>query len=201
MGKIEESKQRKKQQLLDTAFELFTSKGISKTTIADISQQAGVAKGTFYLYFKNKEEIREHLIIHKAWQILRRALATSDYASQATAADQTIALVDNILVQLQRNPLLLRFINKNLSWGIFRRALDRSETDFLAPILEILKTDSYGYCEPRIMVYTILELAGSTCYSVILEKDPVDFETYKPYLYQSIRAIMNTFREPSTKES
>ena len=37
-----------------TAFELFTTKGLTKTTISDIVDQAGVAKGTFYLYFKDK---------------------------------------------------------------------------------------------------------------------------------------------------
>ena len=54
MGKAEENKLRKRESLLDTAFKLFTEKGIHNTSIADIVEQAGVAKGTFYLYFKDK---------------------------------------------------------------------------------------------------------------------------------------------------
>lgn len=195
MGKVEESKRRKEKQLLDTAFQLFTSKGIAKTTIADIAEQAGVAKGTFYLYFKDKEDIRERLIARKTWQIFRNALTNSGYETKAAAADQIISLIDHVLGQLQKNPLLLRFINKNLSWGVFRRALDNSSNDFFAPINEILKADGCGWREPRIMVYTILELVGSTCHNIILEKDPVDLETYRPYLHESIRAIMDVFRE------
>ena len=56
MGKLENNKQQKRTSLLDTAFKLFTTQGVSKTSIAEISQKAGIAKGTFYLYFKDKLE-------------------------------------------------------------------------------------------------------------------------------------------------
>ena len=38
MGKLESNKQQKRTSLLDTAFELFTTQGVSKTSIAEISQ-------------------------------------------------------------------------------------------------------------------------------------------------------------------
>ena len=57
MGKVEENKKQKKDLLLKTAFRLFTEKGFSKTTISDIVQEAGLAKGTFYLYFQDKYAI------------------------------------------------------------------------------------------------------------------------------------------------
>lgn len=51
MGKLELNKMRKKSALYNTAFELFTTKGLAKTTISDIVENAGVAKGpsTFIL--------------------------------------------------------------------------------------------------------------------------------------------------------
>ena len=49
MGKAEENKLKKRESLLNTAFELFTTKGIHDTSISDIVEKAGVAKGTFYL--------------------------------------------------------------------------------------------------------------------------------------------------------
>ena len=57
MGKLELNKKKKKDALFNTAFELFTTKGLTKTTISDIVDQAGVAKGTFYLYFKDKYDL------------------------------------------------------------------------------------------------------------------------------------------------
>lgn len=46
-----------RQNLLDVTHELIKEKGFYKLSIADITQRAGVAKGTFYIYFKHKEEI------------------------------------------------------------------------------------------------------------------------------------------------
>ena len=75
MGKIDINKQLKESSLLKTAFEFFTTKGFSKTSISDIVNKAGVAKGTFYLYFKDKYDIRNKLIAHKSSQIFSTALS------------------------------------------------------------------------------------------------------------------------------
>ena len=58
MGKIDNNKQMKRESLLDSAFSLFIDNGFNKTSISDIVNNAGVAKGTFYLYFKDKYDIR-----------------------------------------------------------------------------------------------------------------------------------------------
>ena len=49
-------KEEKRQRLLSSAHSLFVAHGISGTSISQICDKAGVAKGTFYLYFQNKEE-------------------------------------------------------------------------------------------------------------------------------------------------
>lgn len=72
MGKLETNKKIKKAALFNTAFDLFTTKGLAKTTISDIVEQAGVAKGTFYLYFKDKYDIRNKLISHKTGELLQK---------------------------------------------------------------------------------------------------------------------------------
>ena len=63
MGKVDENKKKKKEALFNTAYELFTTKGINATAISDIVEKAGVAKGTFYLYFKDKYDIKNKLIV------------------------------------------------------------------------------------------------------------------------------------------
>lgn len=40
------------------------------------------------------------------------------------------------------------------------------------------------------MLYLIIELTGSTCYSSILYEEPVPIQELKPYLFQSIRQII-----------
>ncbi|HYU58812.1 MAG TPA: TetR/AcrR family transcriptional regulator [Actinomycetota bacterium] len=43
--------------LMDAALRVFLEKGAASTTVADITDAAGVAKGTFYLYFDSKEAL------------------------------------------------------------------------------------------------------------------------------------------------
>ena len=76
--KIEENKSIKEQKLFDTAFKLFTEKGIKNTSVDEISSSAGVAKGTFYLYFKDKYELQDRLIAKKSYQLFYKALKKLD---------------------------------------------------------------------------------------------------------------------------
>ncbi len=74
MGKLDDKKKQKRDSLLMAAFTLFTQKGINDTSISDIAKKANMAKGTFYLYFKDKFDIRDKLIADKARQVFCRAL-------------------------------------------------------------------------------------------------------------------------------
>ena len=73
MGKNRSKKKEKKNALFQNAFDLFTDKGFAKTTIADIVERAGLAKGTFYLYFKDKYDLRDKLVVYKASQLFADA--------------------------------------------------------------------------------------------------------------------------------
>ena len=193
MSRVEENKLLKKNNLMDTAFQLFTRQGIAKTSISDIVERAGVAKGTFYLYFKDKYDLHEKLVIHQSEQLFQHALEQSGYREKETSADKILAIIDDVLYQLQKNPLLLQFINKNLSWGVFRRAINKWQPDYPAIFEEILGTSPADRKTLEIQVYTILELVGATCHSVILNGDPVDLDTYLPHLHRAIRAILETY--------
>jgi AcrR family transcriptional regulator len=50
-------KQDRRQQLLDAALRCFSRNGFHNTTMADIAREAGVAPGTFYLYFSTKDDV------------------------------------------------------------------------------------------------------------------------------------------------
>ena len=52
----------RRSQITDTAKSLFFTNGYEKTTVADIIETVGIAKGTFYHYFKSKEHLLETLI-------------------------------------------------------------------------------------------------------------------------------------------
>ena len=50
------SRETRHTQLLDAALDAFREKGVGSTSVEDIVQRAGVAKGTFYLYFSSKDD-------------------------------------------------------------------------------------------------------------------------------------------------
>ena len=123
MGKLDINKKRKRESLLNTAFNMFTTKGFSKTSISEIVEKAGVAKGTFYLYFKDKYDIKNKLITHKSTQIFKTALEELEKYPELDFQDRIIFIINNIVNQLNEDKSLLKFISKNLSWGIFKNAL------------------------------------------------------------------------------
>ncbi len=194
MGKKEDNKKKKQDALLDTAFNLFTTKGLHNTSIDDIVREAGIAKGTFYLYFKNKYDLQNKLVSAKAGQVFMKAYRQMQKQHLESFEDQLLYLVDHILNQLSRNKILLAFISKNLSWGVFLESLEKdSETgdsEFLKVYRHIVSLSQKKYRHPEILLYMIIELVNSTCYSVILFGTPVTLEELKPYLHQTIRDMM-----------
>lgn len=194
MSKLELNKKQKRDSLLESAFSLFTSKGIHKTSISDIVQESGVAKGTFYLYFKDKYDIRNMLIAKKASLLFKKADKELNEAGITDIYEEVIFIVDNIINQLCEDKSLLAFISKNLSWGIFKTSIinysEDSDVYFHDIYLRLINRDDVRFKDPEIMLFMIIELVSSTCYSAILYHEPVDIEQLKPYLFDSIRNIM-----------
>jgi AcrR family transcriptional regulator len=60
-------------ELLDAAARVFAEKGVSRATVSDITDAAGVAKGTFYLYFDSKDHLLGGLKERFVDQILSHA--------------------------------------------------------------------------------------------------------------------------------
>lgn len=67
----------KAKDILEAAIPVFAEKGYHDTTVEDIAQKAGVAKGTVYLYFANKEDLFIHLVLfvsHKINEAIRKKI-------------------------------------------------------------------------------------------------------------------------------
>ena len=162
MGRVEENKKRKKEALFRTAYELFTTKGINSTAISDIVEKAGVAKGTFYLYFKDKYDIKNKLIAHKTKELFDHAAVALENSGITGLEDQLVFIIDDIINILVANKPLLNFISKNLVMGALKSAFwseEESDKIFYERYLELVEADTYNYKDIDIMLFTILELA------------------------------------------
>lgn len=197
MGKVDENKKQKREALLNTAYELFTTKGIHATAISDIVKRAGVAKGTFYLYFKDKYDIKNKLVAHKTHELFEQAGIAMETAQITSLENQLIFIIDHIIDALVKDLPLLNFISKNLVMGALRSALitgENTESDIYDRFLAMVAGDEYEYEDVDVMLFTIVELAGSAGYNSILYQEPVPIEEYKPFLYRTVRLIIESHR-------
>lgn len=187
----------KKQRLLDTAFSLFSDKGIKNTSIQEIVDSANVAKGTFYLYFKDKYELQDILITTKSEKLFNEALNELRKNYIQNFSDQIIFIINYVIDELKKKPLLLKFISKNLSWGIYNKSIikiydngENSESSFYSLFLKGVKENNIKLENPEVTLFMIIELVSSTCFTSILDKRPLPIDEYKPYLYKAIRQFI-----------
>ena len=193
----EEVENDKKQRLLNTAFTLFTQKGIKDTSIQEIVDNANVAKGTFYLYFKDKYEIQNILIAKKSEKLFNDALEKLHKNYIESFPDQIIFIIKNIIDELQKQPTLLKFISKNLSWGVYNKSIlkiyensEKKEDSLFNLFLKGVEENNINLKNPEVTLFMIIELVSSTCFTSILEKEPLPIEEYKPFLYDAIRQFL-----------
>lgn len=100
---------RKRQAILKAAAELFIAYGYRKTTIDDIASAASVAKGTVYLYYRNKAQLFLHAIALQKQQYLNELAPVFDRSRPPRERLHTLVALS---VELShRMPLLTRFVN------------------------------------------------------------------------------------------
>ena len=203
--KVLENKKNKKNALLKSAFDLFTKTDIHSVSVQDIVKQAGVAKGTFYLYFKDKYQARDVLIQNEAMRLFNNAHLELEKNDIQDFEDAVVYIINQVLLQLENNPIILKFIERNLSWGIFhehlQNTIEGNTLDLVSNFRSLAEKNGYYFDRPEVVLYIIIETAGSTCYNSILYNQPLPIKEFKPYLFQSIRAILRSYKaEQPAKE-
>ncbi|MDY5540443.1 MAG: TetR/AcrR family transcriptional regulator [Lachnospiraceae bacterium] len=193
-AKTEQNKQQKRTALLNSAFSLFTVKGLQKTSVSDIVEEAGVAKGTFYLYFRDKNDIRNKLISHKASQLFLAAWEELNRTDLVSFEEQILFMADYILDCLNQDKSLLTFLSKHLSWGVFKNSLTEQESN--APdsvydlFVQMLENSGHVFRDPEIMIYLIVETVSGSSYNPILYGQPASLEEMKPHIFELVRHII-----------
>ena len=79
----------RKSEILDTAEKLFITKGFETATVNDILEAVKIAKGTFYYYFKSKEDVLDGIVKRQIDAGLKKA--------QAIAADPQLGIEEKLL--------------------------------------------------------------------------------------------------------
>ena len=80
-------KEDRKDALVQAAIEIFHQKGYAQARVSDIVARAGVAQGTFYLYFRSKEAIFRHICATFMEQFSRAFAESDDIFDGSTEAE------------------------------------------------------------------------------------------------------------------
>jgi AcrR family transcriptional regulator len=62
--------ERRRREIIEAAFEVFSTRGYTNAGIADIAERLGMGHGTFYRYFKNKRDILDQVVDYGVEQIV-----------------------------------------------------------------------------------------------------------------------------------
>ena len=102
--------------------------------------------------------------------------------------------IDHIIEQFKRDKLTLRLLERNFSWPVVARQLSQGTDPLWQDLMEILQASPLAAhrTEDELfkLVFIIVEMCGSICYSSIIEQKPDTIDNMKPVLYDIIRRAL-----------
>lgn len=111
MAKIIKSAEERRIELLETAQRLFFTEGYETTTIEKIIQEVGIAKGTFYHYFKSKDDLLGQLAEWRSL-LLFENLKEQLKSFKGNALDKFRFLITSMAVwKGQQKEMVITFLN------------------------------------------------------------------------------------------
>lgn len=197
LDKITKKKNEKYTKILDTALGLFEKNGTHLVSIDEIVKGAGVAKGTFYLYFKDRYDLISTLIIEKASKymtLLSDEYEPRDFGDVSTSVRHYIEYISDFL---QKNKTLCILIEKNLNTCVNAVAQTKEGPikELYEKIFSELINCGVAEAEARAKLYLYIELIVSSCCNAIIRETPYTIEELKPHLCQIIESsIVNIIK-------
>lgn len=167
----------KKKKIIETAYQLFQSVGVSATAIDDVVKNAGIARGTFYLYFKDKSDLLEQLILYKSTETMKailryaRAGMRDDDADFMTTVRRTLEMYVDFL-EAHRD--ILAVLHKNIAACMreFPRFYDEEADAMYGDILQKFEREGYTAEDATQKLFIVISMVDSVCSDVILYGRP-----------------------------
>jgi AcrR family transcriptional regulator len=161
----EQKKQLTEERILKIATHLFTEQGYESTTVAQIAEQAGVAKGTFFNYFQSKEDLLCRMQVDLVFEEAKRLMHI-----QSPMIPVMKAYVQQLTNGFKMNRSLARAIQQgNLtSPQLFAQQVEQYKqlNEALTPLFELAQTR--GEIETDMSPSLLAQMAVQTYCGVLL---------------------------------
>lgn len=192
---IKEKANDKKAKIMDSAIRVFQKKGLEKTSVRDIMRESGLGLGTFYLYYADKNDLKEQIVLNLAMEIITSA---ENYCRGEDPIERYISFVDYIIDYLIANPFELELLSSNITWAMYReiendKRLKEANTTlkFILSKYENLFSKTYTESQQLYILAMTLEIVMSTCKSAVMEESILSIDEMKPVLFAVIGKIFN----------
>lgn len=186
----------KRIRMIEAAYNLFVSKGVHATAIDEVVKKAGVAKGTFYLYFHDKYDLLDQIVLYKSTLLVRATLRElgEKYKAELLPLEEGILFFASRMIDsLEENRDLVLLIHKKLSASLsVMEYLREGELGLIVDsvidrFVELGKTRT----EAEQTLYIIIEMTGAVCCDAILFQKPYPLPVIKPALFEMIRKMLH----------
>ena len=107
-------KNQKRKKILDKEWELFRKNGYEETKVEDITRELGVSKGSFYTYFKTKDEVLYEILERIKKENEERISKINVNQEPSKILEDYVISKMNYIVKLLNN-MKISSINRNLS--------------------------------------------------------------------------------------
>jgi len=191
----------KKAKILVSGKELFSTQGFKETSVADITKKAGIATGTFYLYYPSKDELFMEIYLDENEKLKRTIMETVDPDGDPLTV--LLELMQKNMQGMAANPILREWYNKDIFNKIeekFRQQNGLEQVDFLyQSFIEIIqKWQADGKMRRDIDGEMIMALF-SVVIIVDLHKDEIGFQYFPKIQEYLTEFIMNGLRDSSSQ--
>ena len=99
----------RRRQILDAAVKVFARRGFTQCRVSDIADEAGVAYGLLYHYFRSKDEVLDTLFLER-WSVMVDVIAEVDARDDATTREKLEAVASFIIESYRHDPDLMKVI-------------------------------------------------------------------------------------------
>lgn len=195
LATVAEKKLLKRNKILEAAYELFASKGIHMTAIDEVVKKAGVAKGTFYLYFRDKYDLTDQIILHKSTQIVRQVLAEvreQGAKEHLDGVEQILLFLDKIISTMMQNRPTLTLLSGKIStvYDLLMADEDSEFQENARSLTEMLMKIGFSAEQAQKHLYVMLNMFCSVCCNAILSGAPYTVEELRPEIQIMARKLL-----------
>jgi TetR/AcrR family fatty acid metabolism transcriptional regulator len=198
-GNDPEKRQRvteRREQILEAATEVFVRKGVHEASIRDIAREAGIADGTVYLYFKNKDDLLREVLIRLPMMLFTGALGTEiDLADEEEIDDHAIlssilragfALGEHYVDYLRFFFAALQTVSPELRRTVFRSLNEQVFPVFQVYVQQRIEQRAFRDVDPLVLSRVLLGMAlifiqGQEVFNM-KEEIPFDYDELAPAL-------------------